>query len=327
MPCVVSNPYQVPVSFHIFNRPDSTLEVFNQIRKIRPGKLFITADGPRDNAPGDEEKCSRARKIADEVDWDCEVFRNFSEANKGSFKSTSEGISWVFEHVDRAVILEDDCIPNHSFFRFCHELLEYYENDSRISLIAGNNFLRGSYKTEYSYHFSRFSHMWGWATWKRTWEQVDFTMSKWPEFRNMGGLKINFRKKYEIAFWDNLMQGMYEGKRGPHWDYLLMLSMYMNNTLAVKPGVNLVTNVGFDSDATNFEHKSFMHDIKTEEMDFPLNHPPCVYRHVAADDFVQSRVFGGRRSQYIQDRIAQLLPKPVASRLRKIKRAVFSKRY
>lgn len=141
-----NNLFPVPISFHIFNRPETTLKVFEKIRNIKPSKLFITADGPRKNVEGDNEKCREVRSIVDEIDWECEVFTNFSESNKGSYKSTLEGITWVFEHVALAIILEDDCIPHQSFFRFCHELLYFYENDERIALISGNNFLFGKHK-------------------------------------------------------------------------------------------------------------------------------------------------------------------------------------
>ena len=110
--------FQVPISFHIFNRPELTRKVFEVIKKIKPSKLFITSDGPRKNKEGEKNKCIEAKLILNEIDWECEVFKNFSEDNKGSYKSTSEGITWVFKHVDSAVILEDDCISHFSFFRY-----------------------------------------------------------------------------------------------------------------------------------------------------------------------------------------------------------------
>jgi len=314
-----NNLFPVPISFHIFNRPETTLKVFEKIRNIKPSKLFITADGPRKNVEGDNEKCREVRSIVDEIDWECEVFTNFSESNKGSYKSTLEGITWVFEHVALAIILEDDCIPHQSFFRFCHELLYFYENDERIALISGNNFLFGKHKMPYSYYFSRYTHMWGWATWKRTWDQVDFAMINWPEFRDMGGLELIFKRKYEITYWQEIMQQMYDGKKGPHWDYLLLLSMYMNNALVIRSSVNLIYNTGYGVGSTHFEIKSIMHEIETKDMIFPLTHPPFICKHLVADELVDSYEFSGGYSKYIINKIISLLPKVIISFLKKIR--------
>jgi hypothetical protein len=322
----LNTPLQVPVSLHIFNRPDSTRKVFEQIRKARPSRLFVTADGPRAERPEDQEKCAQARSIIDDVDWVCELTTFFSETNNGSFKSTSTGISRVFEQVDRAIVLEDDCIPHETFFHFCNELLDYYENDRRVALIAGNNLLpAGKYTTD-SYYFSRYTHMWGWATWRRTWEQIDFSMNNWPAFREMGGLRTCFDRRHEIAYWDDIMQGMYEGRTGPHWDYLLILSMCMNNSLAVKPAVNLITNTGFGDDATHFSYKMRVHDMERGEINFPLRHPPFICRHPRADDHMESRIFSRGTSEYMLRKFASLLPEPVFSVLQNMKRSLIGRK-
>ena len=120
--------FQTPISLHVFNRPEVTKKLFDVIRIIKPQILFITADGPRDSSPDDIKNCKKVRAIFNEIDWDCELQKNFSEINKGAFRSTSEGITWVFTHVDRAIILEDDCIPGNSFFTYCQELLNYYDS-------------------------------------------------------------------------------------------------------------------------------------------------------------------------------------------------------
>ena len=174
--------FEVPISFHIFNRPETTQLVFNEIKKIRPKQLFITADGPRDNKLSDKEACEKVRLIIDDIDWECELHTNFSDINKGSFKSTSEGITWVFEHVERAIILEDDCVPSGSFFKFCYELLDYYQDDTRVSIISGNNFQKGNNEIKDSYYFSRYTHIWGWATWKENWGYFEKNVSKTRRF-------------------------------------------------------------------------------------------------------------------------------------------------
>lgn len=312
--------FTVPISFHIFNRPEPTRKVFKQIRNLKPSKLFITADGPRETVKNDKEKCEEVISIVDKIDWDCDLYKNFSDKNKGSFK-LSEGITWVFKHVDRAIILEDDCIPHQSFFRFCQELLNYYEDDERIALITGNNYLFGQYKTKYSYYFSRYTNMWGWATWKRAWKQIDFSMTNWPEFRDMGGLSSIFRKKHEVIYWQEIMQKIFDEKIEPHWDYLLMLSMYMNNSLAIKPSMNLINNLGYGSDATHFPRKRRIQGLEVENMCFPLIHPPFICKNIFADEFAHSLISGGRW-QYEKNRIKKFLPKIMLTFYRKIKTMV-----
>ena len=310
----------VPISFHIFNRPDSTRKVFEAIRSVRPEKLFVTADGPRADIASDAQKCSETRAIIDSIDWDCDLVTRFSDENRGSFESTSEGMTRVFQEVDRAIFLEDDCIPHPTFFRYCHELLDYYENDERVALIAGTNFLFGKHATPYSYHFSRYTHMWGWAAWKRTWDKVDLEMQNWPAFRDAGGLNARFRNKHEILYWQGIMQGMYEGKTGPHWDYLLILSMFINNSLAVKPAVNLINNSGFGEESTHFRSKTLMHEVATTAMEFPLSHPPGINRHVAADDYVEARVFSRGWRYLLASQILKRLPAPAAAFIRKTRK-------
>lgn len=290
--------FEVPISFHIFNRPETTQLVFNEIKKIRPKHLFITADGPRDNKPSDKEACEKVRLIIEDIDWECELHTNFSDNNKGSFKSTSEGIQWVFEHVERAIILEDDCVPSGSFFKFCHELLDYYQNDTRVSIISGNNFQKGNNELKDSYYFSRYTHIWGWATWKRTWDKVDFSMKYWPEYKKMNGLKSIFSKQKEIHYWEEMYQDMYEKKRKPHWDFLLTLSSFMNNTVSIMPNENLVSNIGFGPDASNCKTQSEIHFLEAREMTFPLKHPEFMSRFVANDDFTELKFFSGTYARW-----------------------------
>ena len=314
---MTDNIFPIPLSFHIYNRPGTTLRVFEQIKNLKPRTLFITADGPIKSVGRDNDKCQEVRLIVDEIDWECEVFKNYSDFNKGSYKSTSEGISWVFQHVDRAIILEDDCIPHPSFFKFCHDLLDYYENDERIALISGNNFLFGKCQQRYSYYFSRYTHMWGWATWKRTWEQVDFKMKNWPEFRDRNGLEVIFRKKYEIMYWTQIMQNMYIGL-GYHWDYLLLLSMFMNNQLAIRPGINLICNTGYGKGATHFQNKHKIHDVKASKICFPLIHPPFICKDIIADEHVDKYEFSGGYKQYIFNMIIKLVPQIGINCLKKV---------
>jgi len=319
--------FDVPISFHVFNRPETTRKVFDKIREIRPKKLFITADGPRENNPLDVKKCEQVRAIISKVDWKCELRTNFSNVNKGSFRATSDGITWVFKHVDKAIFLEDDCVPHNSFFRFCRELLNYYERDTRISLISGTDFQYKSEVKSYSYYFSRHTHLWGWATWKRTWEHVDFTMANWPEYRDNNGLDVIFRYKHEVLYWKKIMQEMYDKKKGPHWDYLLLLSMYMNNTVAIRPTLNLISNNGYGEDATHFDIKRVIQDVKVVGMNFPLNHPEYICRDVNAEMVSERLEFSGGLKRFLIDKVGFALPENIQVIIRVVFKKMRSYRY
>ena len=166
------NQLQVPVAFIIFNRPDTTSRVFAEIARARPSKLIVVADGPRAEFPGEAELCARARAVIDAVDWKCEVVTDFSDRNLGCRARVSSGLDFVFSQVEEAIILEDDCLPHSSFFPFCESLLQKYRDEDRVMAISGDNFHRGCRYTDFSYFFSRFVHIWGWASWRRAWNQA-----------------------------------------------------------------------------------------------------------------------------------------------------------
>lgn len=167
-----------PIALIIFNRPDLTIRVFSKIARAKPKTLFVIADGPRSDHPGDIKKCAEARSIIESVDWDCTVHKNYSDINLGCGRRLASGISWVFEKVEEAIILEDDCLPHPTFFRFCKELLERYRDDERIMQINGQNFQHKSMRTSYSYLFSYSNNCWGWATWRRAWQHFDMEMRR-----------------------------------------------------------------------------------------------------------------------------------------------------
>jgi hypothetical protein len=269
-----------PVIFIIFNRPDATRQVFETIRAARPSKLLVIADGPRANQPGEAEKCAATREIIDGVDWDCEVQRNFAENNLGCRLRVSSGLTWAFELVDKAIILEDDCLGSDSFFLYCAELLDRYESDERIMMISGNNFLLGRAETADSYYFSRYPHVWGWATWRRAWANFDLNMTGWPEIRDRKLFDQYLRKVSERYYWESVFQHTYDGKIDS-WAYPWVYSIWANSGLSVAPAQNLVRNVGFDADATHTKSDSAYSALAAEQLSLPLAHPP---RLVASKD-------------------------------------------
>ena len=161
-----------PVAFIIFNRPDTTEIVFETIRQAKPSKLLVVADGPRTDRSGEVEKCTATRAVIERVDWECEVITNYSDVNLGCKRRVSGGIDWIFSQVEEAIILEDDCLPAPSFFQFCQTMLERYRYDDRISMIGGSNYQQENSRTSDSYFFTKYAHIWGWATWRRAWKRL-----------------------------------------------------------------------------------------------------------------------------------------------------------
>ena len=278
-----------PVTLIIFNRPDTTARVFEAIRQAKPPKLLVIADGARNDRPDDVENCQAARAIVEQVDWECEVLKNYSDVNLGCRKRVITGLDWVFEQVEEAIVLEDDCLPNPTFFRFCQELLDKYRNDPRIMMISGDNFQFGRNQTEYSYYFSRYGHIWGWATWKRSWSLFDESMPAWPELRDQKWLIRLLGNEQAATFWSRIFQGVYDGFNT--WDYIWLFTLWCHDGLTILPNVNLVSNIGFGSGTHTTMKDSPLANMKTTAIVFPLSHPTVVERHIEADRFTESTQF------------------------------------
>lgn len=282
---------KTPVVLIIFRRPDKTLKVFERIRQVKPSKLFVISDAPRPDRPDEHEKCEKSRAIIDTIDWDCEVFKNYADVNLGSFRRIPSGLDWVFTHVEDAIILEDDCLPELSFFQFCEELLDYYRNDQRIMAISGDNFQFGNQRTNDSYYFSRYTHSWGWATWKRAWKYFDLEMKVWPQVRDQKLLQLILENDKDAKYWESILQATYESKIQA-WDYRWTFATWLQNGLTILPNVNLISNIGFGEGATHtVSTKNPWIDLPTQTMNFPLQHPQFVIRDGIADKFTQDSVF------------------------------------
>jgi hypothetical protein len=287
-----SSKVSTSIVFIIFNRPSLTQNVFNGIASVKPSRLFVIADGPRSDKVGEQEQCNLARSVIDSVDWQCEVFKNYADVNLGCNKRVSSGLDWVFSQVEEAIILEDDCLPHPTFFRYCDELLEKYRHDNRIFTISGDNFQFGRQRTNYSYYFSRYHHCWGWATWKRAWQFYDVEMKLWPYIRDSGWLHDILGDPSAVRYWSYKFQSVYEHKIDT-WDFPFTFACWLQNGLNILPNVNLVSNIGFDDGGThNRYRKNPYANMPTEALSFPLRHPPFIIRDCQADRFTQSDQFG-----------------------------------
>jgi hypothetical protein len=257
------------VCFIIFNRPDTTQKVFNVIREAKPPKLLVIADGARLDKEGESELCQQTRAIINQVDWDCEVLTNYSDVNLGCRQRISSSLNWVFEQVEEAIILEDDCLPHPTFFRFCQELLGKYRNEPKIMTVSGQNLQLGQKRRNYSYYFSRYNHCWGWATWRRAWQLNDNEMKLWPKFKDENWLYDVLQDEHVTRHWTSVFQSMYDGY--DTWDYPWLFNCLIHQGLTILPNINLVSNIGFGESATRTKNSgSILANMPVEEMEFPL---------------------------------------------------------
>lgn len=289
-----------PIVFIIFKRPDTTKQVFEVIRQAKPKQLFVIADGPRTHISGEAEKCNLTRAIIEQVDWECKVVKNYSDINLGCGKRISSGLDWVFQQVEEAIILEDDCLPHPTFFPFCEKLLEKYRYDDRIASISGQNVQFGRNKSEYSYYFSRYNHIWGWATWKRAWKEFDFDISLWPEVKKHNFLREILKSNKAIEAWNKVFQDIYRGNKHT-WDFQWQFACWVNNRLGIISNVNLVSNIGFDMDSHHtLNPRSRYSKLPIQGIDLVMNHPPFMVCNTAADIFTQETLFSGLNPSILQ---------------------------
>ncbi|MDJ0728377.1 MAG: FkbM family methyltransferase [Crocosphaera sp.] len=294
-----------PVAFIIFNRPDLTQTVFKKIAQAKPPKLLVIADGSR--SLEEAHLCQETRSVIDKVNWECEVLTNYSDNNLGCKKRVSSGLDWVFSQVEEAIILEDDCLPSHSFFSFCQTLLKHYRNDERIWGISGNNFQMGQVRTDYSYYFSRYPHNWGWATWRRAWKQFDIEMTFWDQCKQLKLLNTIFEDSYEQDYWLDILEQTHDHLIDS-WAYIWGYTCWRNNGLTILPEVNLVSNIGFRQDATHTKNigdnplaNLFIGNITK------IKHPTYLCRHLEADAYTFDHVFGGKQMKELVKQLQEAL--------------------
>ena len=281
---------KTPVVFLVFNRPDLTARVFETIRAARPDRLLIVADGPRPNRPSDGALCTETRRIVSSVDWPCDVRTNFAQSNMGCRDRVASGIDWAFGLVEEAIILEDDCLPEMSFFRFCQELLDKYRDEPSVMHVSGANLHDDALPAEHDYYFSRHAHIWGRATWRRAWRHYDPRMSSWGLFNGIDhffneplhlGFRRHFRSRFDLTY----------AGRIDTWDYQWTIACWSNRALAITPSSNMVSNIGFDRRATHTRGHSNLAAMPVYSCRFPLCHPAVLARSREADNILESHHF------------------------------------
>lgn len=244
---VKSKKFKIPILFLVFNRPEETKKVFEQILKINPSNIYVAADGPRENNESDRLKCKEVRSIFEEYKGDMQIRTFFRKENLGCKKAISSGIRWFFEQVEMGIIVEDDCLPDTSFFYYCEKMLHYYKDDTRIMAVSGCN--KGlDINIPYDYFYSSYVQIWGWASWRRAWSKYDIEMKNWDYIKE--NLELYFPNKKErkirLKYYENSLSNVINT-----WDYLWHLTIVINHGLAIIPKKNMIRNIGFNENSTH----------------------------------------------------------------------------
>lgn len=313
----------VPVLLLFFVRPETLQYVFEKVKEARPSKLFLFQDGARDGKEGDIKKIEECRKIVEEIDWECEVHRNYSDTNLTCDHAEFSAITWAFQYVDRLVILEDDVLPNSCFFSYCAELLERYKNDERVHMIAGLNHLEDcSDIVDESYFFSKVISIWGWATWKSEWEKCDlsFNYLKDEKIRRLILENIEPKswakaqiKRASVAERQYLERGTIYS-----FEVLNAMAMHLNSSYSIVPVQNMISNIGLSSESVHSVDNikklpkgiRWIFNMKQYEMQFPLKHP----QYMLENKEYRKKTF----SKMARDNKIKLLYRKIDSKLRRM---------
>lgn len=282
--------FSTPILFLIFNRPEITQSVFEEIKKQKPKYLYVAADGARPNVIEDIEKCKATRELViNGIDWDCEVKTLFRDKNLGCGIAVSEAITWFFENVEQGIILEDDCLPHPSFFGYCETLLERYKEDEQVFAIGGSNFQNGKKIGEASYFFSNYAYVWGWASWRSAWKSYDFSLKQLEAFKEKQLIKRVDKRTVFKNYWISIYEKVVN-KEIDTWDYQWNFAIWNNGGLTIVPNVNLISNIGFGNEATHTGGSSPYAKMDTKDIGV-LIHPNHIQVDKKADRYVSDACF------------------------------------
>jgi hypothetical protein len=306
---VPPGPLTTPVLFIAFKRYEASKAVMEAIRTARPPRLYFACDGPRNEA--ERADCDLVRSLTALVDWPCELHTRFSETNQSVKFGPPAALDWFFGQEEEGIVLEDDCRPAQSFFWFCQELLERYRHDERIWIVIGNNLMTEWAVTgQDSYYFSNHGYgaYWGWASWRRMWQQYDLHMRQWPALRDSGLLDGHYLTRGEMRQANSLLEQSWNG-RIHSWDFQLDFGRIANGALNIIPNTNLVRNIGFGDHSTHtMSERDPRNKENLQELQFPLRHPRFFLVDAERDLAYFSRYIEPNRFRRFKDAIKGLLP-------------------
>ena len=305
---------KTPVVLICFNRPILTKKVFKQIKKKiikkkkkkKPSKLFIIMDGPRHKYSEDLKNIKKVKKIFREINWKCKVYKDYAKENLGLKRRVVTGLNWVFKKVDKAIILEDDCYPTDNFFTFCESMLNFYKDNKKVLAITGNNFQTAPIDNK-SYYFSKYSHIWGWATWRSTWDLFNDEEKYIRKFLNSKKFKRINKIVDEQNYWKSMY---YQIKRGSlkSWAFYFLINIWKKDGLTVTPNKNLIINLGINNiSSSNKNDPNLKINLSKTDIKFPLTHPKIIKVNETADN----KVFYSIYKKNIQTRMKNKIKKMI----------------
>lgn len=317
--------FQTPILFIIYKNPKVTKVVFERIRELKPSILFISADGAKSNLKEDIEEIIATREVTELIDWECKVYRRYSDKNLGCKLGVSSAITWFFQNVEQGIILEYDCLPDLSFFIFCEQLLEKYRNVNNVFSISGNNFdfISNQNKTPFnyssSYSFSNLSKIWGWATWKRAWELFDIEMNDFPDFLANKKIKSLIKGESNQNYWIGKIKDVYEGRNNSTWGFIWLFTLLNNEAYCITPNENLVSNIGFGDGATHAkDKKSIFSNIDAKSITYII-HPKNIKCNYDSDFRFTNYLRNSEMKNEIIVKVKNLIPNVLKELYRKWK--------
>lgn len=312
---------KTPILLITWNRPYETRALLENLATVRPTQLFVSGDGPRDNL--DTSLIQEVKSLIEEhVVWPCEVRTSYSDTHLGCKNGVVRAIDWFFENVSEGIILEDDILPHADFFVFCETLLELYRENPRVMHISGDNSAEVAIEEDWSYCFIRYPHIWGWATWKSSWELYDRNMEMFSKFDKSGFLPTVFSTKLEQRIWTPIFRKMARTNEIDTWDWQWAATVFMNEALAVQPTKNLVSNIGFNSAATHTKESSRRSEFQNSSIG-KIRHPEVVWVHSTA----QAQVVRNSQISLLTGWSFLRIPTLIERAFREIKKAVAGHRY
>jgi hypothetical protein len=282
---------QKPVLIIVFNRPEQTKRIFEILRIVKPKRLYIAADAPRENRKGEVQRCDETLAVFEHVDWECKVYRKVNPINLGSHTSIPQAIDWFFDNEEMGIVLEDDCVPSISFFKYCDELLEKYRYDERVMWINGSNIGYSDNSSDSDYYFSAYAISWGWASWRRAWSLFD------DKYRNnlSDGVSRDVLLRYVgnsyklQIYWRLIYTYAYAIK---NWDYRWQYTMWANGGLSCTPAVNLISNIGYGIDAVHGGRAGDARgNISVKEISGVIRSPEKYVPYFALDEYLCSVLY------------------------------------
>jgi len=286
-----------PVLLITYRRYDTTKRVFQSIKRAQPPVLYFASNGPKPAHAKEVSEVAQVRSLISEVDWPCEVKTLIRDEHLDVKASVAGAIDWFFAHEPEGIVLEDDCLPAVDFYRFCDDMLERFREVDQVSVISGVCRQPVGFEAPSSYYFSKYVHIWGWATWRRTWDLYDRDLSFWPHWQNSPQWKTLFRHRHEERYWRSRFDSTFRGDTVT-WDYQLMASVWRARGLTLTPAVNLVSNIGFGDGATFTKNTENPLSAAPTFPIYPLTHPAALVTNDAADEFDFEYRFNGRLERF-----------------------------